>query len=759
MSKPCLHCKTDIPDGIQSDFCCSGCKTVYELLRSQHLDDGYYALQDATCPVGTKPSKNWTFLDSDSAKSELIQPIGDHFQMTFYIEGIHCAACIWVLEQLQKFNSDVLYSQLDLGAHTLKVGLKTHTFSAIAALVESLGYTPFPLAPGTDVTALNKKTYRRAVLRLGVSGFVFGNIMLLYVAIYAGLSGSLLMQFHWISLLLILPAITFSAWPFYKSAFGALRNKLLNIDFPVSLAILLGFILSVIHLIKGINELYFDSIAGFIFLLSAARFLADKWTQKAHFQAKITDTFLPQYIQKKADHLFEYKPISQLLPDDIIQIDAQEKVPTDCQVIEGQSQINQAFLTGESKAVDVKSGDKLLGGSINESEPLIAKVLTPPKESYLATLLNTPPKTIPYKKDKLSAVFVLGLLLSISGLFLIEGFSETTLSKSLAMIIVACPCAIALAVPLGITFAKTQCHKRGILIQNEESFFRIPKIETIFWDKTGTLTKGELTVDHITWEKEHPKLLEDIATLESHSQHPIAFAIQRYTHPKSAQKSNVQNIVHLPGLGIEGSVNNRHLKCIKSQNTDTDFTMMDVFLNNERVAQFYFSDTLKPESLTVTQQLKAHQQIVSGDNPGPVEIIAKTLQLDWKANVLPHEKQLIVENTANAMMIGDGLNDSTALQTASVGIAIQGSLESSLKAADIILSQGNLMDIPFLFQLCNRLKNIIRLTIGISLAYNLVGLILALFGFISPLAAAILMPVSSLTVLIIAAIGIGKFKT
>jgi Cu2+-exporting ATPase/Cu+-exporting ATPase len=667
--------------------------------------------------------------------------------MDFFLEGIHCIACLSVIERLHEFDPGVQSSRLDIGRSIVHVTLKPDgKFSRAAAWLDRLGYSPHAITTDQQTQLLQKKEEKKLLLRLGVAGICAANVMLLAISLYGGATGATAEKFKWLSLILSLPVLFFSAVPFYTSAWTAIKNKKISIDIPMVLAILTSSIWSITHVVTGISdEIYFDSVTALVFLLLSTRYIL-----KRSLHEQLMAPSLLSYLTAASQ---------KLKAGDLITIKTGGRIPCDGVLRSSSALLNLSVLTGESVPLQVQSGEPVYMGTQNEAHAVEIEVTALGEDTRLGKTLKKAQETVKRAQlvslgDKISQKLV--LLVGALAIGVILYFAQTNpaegLRRAMAMLVLACPCGLALALPLAYSRSLKEAAQRGLLIKSAETLDAILNVQDVFFDKTGTLTQGHLELKElrmlVTEEKIKIPLQDAIVALETHSQHPIARAFVRYMNPSNKTPEPVSGLKETLGKGIEGFVFGHLVQIISS---DQAGTSVGIWVDGEQVAQATFSDQLRSDSLPTIQALyglNLRPHIISGDHSNAVQNISHLLEIKPSrshARLLPDEKLTLIKKSNHAMMVGDGANDAAALKAAHVGVAVQGSLELSLQSADVYSTLPGVAPVIDLFKIARKNKTRIYRVFAISFFYNVIGLTLALTGWISPLAAALLMPLSSIS--------------
>lgn len=786
----CAHCGSCFasnhsslsPDPV---FCCLGCETVYQLLHNTGLAH-YYELQKTSRwirkpqPANLK-SENFSYLEDP----EFLKNYSTAEQrcMDFYLEGVHCVACLWLIEKLPQLVNGVEKAELDLGKSIAKIKISENgSFSLVAEKLSRFGYRPHPIKQDEEAFNLQQKENRKMLVRIGVAGACTGNIMLMAVPLYGGVTGAFAELFGALSFVLFLPILLYCSIPFYKSALASIRSKALSIDVPIVFALVFGFIASTVYLIQGKEHLYYDSLAALIFLLLSSRYVLNRIQQRMLQSSHLLHFLTPSLAKRwnESSQKWEEQRSESLKAGDIIYVDAGEAIPADGKVKYGTSYINNSLLTGESVPQKVIAGDLVFSGTVNQDCPLHIEILFSGYQTRLGSILkeieggHLKKSPIVAWADQLSKWFVMGvLLLSLSViLFYFKSDVNLGLTRALALLIVTCPCALALATPLAMSVSLKKAGQAGILIKGAETLERLGRVKSVVLDKTGTLTEGRFEV--LSWIEEavpHLPLKEIVVALESRSQHPIAQALVRYIKPKTNSKiPEVREFKENLGHGVSGFIHNDYYeigaihKPSGDENSKIFGTRIGVWRNGQLIAQSILGDKIRRDSKSAIQRLKElnlNVFILSGDSREVVDRVGADLGIppyQCLAQANPETKSEILKNQPHSLMVGDGANDAMALSTAFVGAAVHQSMEVSLRAADVYLSEAGVMPVIHVIEAGRETMKVIRRNFIFSILYNMAGASAAIFGFVNPLFAAILMPLSSLTVLSSSLIGTKKMR-
>jgi heavy metal translocating P-type ATPase len=779
----CRHCTSPVSERAGSDFCCQGCETVFGLLQSTGLSR-YYSILEKTGerarPVAARdtPSAAYRWLDHDDARRDYETPHG----LRFYLEGVHCAACVWLVEKLPQLVHGVTSVRLDLGSAVATVTISPEgSYAAAAEGLLRVGYRPHAIR-AREAGELSQREDRRLLTQLGVSAAAAGNIMLLAIALYAGADGAFERKFSWISFGLSIPVMFYSALPFYQSTWKALRARQLSIDVPVAIGLQVSFWVSVANLFRGDDRIYFDSVTTLVFLLLSSRYLLRRVQRKALNASSLAHFLMPAEARRQRDDgSFETVALSELRVGDIIEVLPGDLLPADGIVASGAGSVNCALLTGESLPEKVAPGSEVFGGTQNISAPLTIRITSSGSESRVGRIIESMQASLESRapivtfSDQVSRGFIAVTLVLVPLVFVgaLHGGWHEALQRALALALVTCPCAFALATPLSFASTLAKAARAGILIKGAEVLERLSRVEQAFFDKTGTLTEGRFQV--LDWKLHREPAAPTssiILSLEASSRHPIARALREHfhaealTHPLMA----MEGIEEHSGRGVSGVANGRRYfigAARSSHATNAEgraVTAISLFEDDVEIGTALLGDPIRAEAREVMIELRklgVDPRILSGDSAEAVRMVGEALEITSSkttSSATPEQKQAALEQAPRSLMIGDGANDAIALASASVGVAVHGGLEASIRASDIYLSRPGLRQIPRLVVIGRETLRTVRRNFAISLGYNAVAATAAILGKINPLLAAILMPVSAFVVILSATAGTKKLR-
>jgi len=703
-----------------------------------------------------------------------------------YLEGVHCAACVWLVERTPQIVSGLGESRLDLGRSLVSLTWNPEVtkLSEIAHTIDSLGYRVHPPSRSSQRSA-RRDADRRALIRIGIAGAFAGNSMLLAFALYAGMfegidSGTRL-AFRLISAALAVLSVVWPGRVFFVGALAAIRTRTLHLDMPIAMALGVGLVAGLVNAVRDSGEVYFDTITMLVFFLLVGRWFQQRGHRSASDALELLFALTPSSAHVVGeDGSVTDEPIEAVTPGMTIEVLAGESLPVDGVVVYGASSVDESVMTGESRPVRVAHGDRIAAGSVNISAPLrvlaeavgdqtrLGKVM---RDIERHSRLQTP---VIGQADRLAGVFVvvvMGLSLATFAYWLSSGL-EDAVGHATALLIVCCPCALALATPLVTAVAVGRAARDGVLVKGAGAFEKICKPGVVLMDKTGTLTKG--TFRCVRWVGAE-SLKPIAATLERGATHPIALALAAID---SDEGLTVESVEHRIGLGVTGVVDGQRIAIGSAALMETmqieigaalaaeagkearaGNTPIFVASGDAVGALGVLGDEVRDEAPAVVQELQNagwRVGIVSGDRQEVVDSVAGQLGIDSAlahGEMSPEEKVAKVEALVGqgpVVMIGDGVNDAAALAKASFGVALQGGAEASLAAAHSYIIGDDLRRLPEILVGAKRTVRAVKLCLGVSLGYNMVTASLAATGMLTPLVAAVVMPISSLTVLALA---------
>jgi len=732
----CLHCGRKLSRSGQKQFCCRGCETVYSL---------------------AKHSMNKI---SDSTSTESPPTV-----KRFYIEGIRCQSCVWQLERLSlECTKEVASATFNLSQSVLSVGLRPQgDLAVVLKQIRDWGYIPHLIEGEEEARSTKLKTERTQLIEVGVAGALSGNIMLMTIPLYMGVSGGLRTLFEWLSFGLAVPALLYSGRSFFKKVYAGIRSRTFPIDAPILAAILVAFFYSSVSLLLGTHELYFDSLSALIFLLLASRYYLDRL--RSHSEMSLG---LLEFFQAKND-----VKVGQVLSPVL-----SERIGYDAIVRQGGIYADSSHLTGESLPMWIGVGSTIYSGTeVIETLPdtkieahsvgentRIAKLI---KEVKLAQDARTTTELASdqWAKNLLKFISVLAGLAMLY--FIFTGQSTEGAKRVLALLIVTCPCALALATPLVFAMSMKALLRDGVLVKDPAAIDGASQVSTIFFDKTGTLTEGKLALrdKEFSISQEEAQALYSMVT---RSRHPVSRALEGALIHKYGNlvPRNLEKFKEIPGLGLEATVECENslasFSLVRSSSQASDesevqFYRTTVTGDRALIATFQFLDQVRRDSKAVIQALYDHGYqvgLLSGDRLSVARKIAQEVGiLNVHAPLTPEEK---AEYASSQMMVGDGWNDALALSKAKISFAVQGGMDAAVQSAQAIALRPGISSVLTLIRQSSLARKTLKQNFFFSTVYNLVGATLSLLGFMNPLVAAILMPISASTVFLATVIRLKK---
>lgn len=797
----CFHCNEIVPLGISLNvtinqqtqpMCCIGCQAVAQTIVDNNLTQ-YYQVRTEPAQKGAdlippqlkavQQQKN-KLLDESVLQNEFIYQNEDSKEAILTIEGISCAACAWLIEmQISKLEG---IHKITVNATTQRATIKWQDekvkLSDILNTIEHIGYQALPFK-ANEVEQRNKKISQKFIKRLGISGILMMQIMMIAVGLYFGAFSDMadhnIVYLRWVSFILAIPIATYGAFPFYKGAITALKLKRLSMDVPVSIAIILAFSASAWATVTQQGEVYFESVSMFTFLLLIGKFL--EFRARSH-AAQISANLLklmPMTATRITDNEQEKEELvaaKLLIKGDLVLIKPGEIIPADGIIVNGNSQVNEAMLSGEQLPLNKTIGDNVFAGTINSDGNLTVKVKQPSSESFLSQLIRLSEQSQAHKpklarfSDKVAQYFVAIILVTAIGtaLYWQQNLPEEAFWITLSVLVATCPCALSLATPTALTCATTRLNRDGIMVKSSHVMETIPNIDTFAFDKTGTLTTGDFTIEHVellSTDNAYSKqeLLAIAAALESYSEHPLAKPFKQY---RNFNLNTTDVNVH-SGKGISGLVDNKQFSIGKpswllESYSDTQKEQKELInascvlvYKNTLIGAFYLTDKVREDAQTLLSKLNESSQtlILSGDSQNACQKVAGSLSIPHyygglsATDKMSKIKALQTEQGATVAMIGDGVNDSPVFGAAHVSMAMGCGTDIAKSGADVILLNNQLSSVSTLNHIAVKSRRIIFQNYLWALGYNAIILPLAVAGYITPYMAVIGMSASSILVI------------
>jgi len=785
MGLACIHCGEDCgKHPIMWDdkpFCCNGCKTVYQILNQNKLEK-YYDIQPMSgikvdqVDVGTK----YAYIDNEEIRDKLLDfSDGGISKVTLFIPTIHCASCIWLLENLNTISKSVISSSVNFPKKLVSITYKDEEIS-MRQLVELLASIHY--IPEITLDQLDKKDSSRSerdlLLKIGIAGFSFMNVMLYNFPEYlpgGDQLGDMFTSFFGImSLILSLPVVFYSANDYYLSAFKGLKHKMVNIDVPITLGILTLFLQSSYEVISGNGIGYMDSLIGLVLFL-----LIGKWYQGKTYQALSFErdykSYFPVAVTKIIDNEEEIIPLSRLEVGDRIIIRNQEIIPADAILMKGVANIDYSFVTGESIPVSKKIGDSIFAGGRQVGSIIEIEVVKEVEQSYLTQLWNQDNKNNESETklntlvNKVSEYFTITILLtaSVAAIYWLIYDPSLALFAFTSVLIIACPCALALTIPFTFGSTMRQFGRRGFYIKNTEVIEKLRKINSIIFDKTGTITINNTMKTQFIGKELTNEQLSIIKSIASNSNHPLSATIKDSNDTQPSY--SVTEFQEIPSLGITGIVNGKQINMgsckfvTGKDDVEPESTNVYIFIEDSILGYFKIENSYRTGLKEVITRLKKLYNLflLSGDNSAEKKNLIPLFgsETNLRFNQNPKDKMDFVKEQkksgSNVLMIGDGLNDAGALMESDVGLTIADDIYSFSPACDGIIESSKFKQLPDFIKFTRISFFIVIISFIISFVYNFIGLYFAVQGNLSPLVAAILMPISSVSVVTFATFSIG----
>lgn len=788
---PCAHCASAVPPGLQQDgaerqFCCAGCHTAFAILHEHGLDHYYEFRQRREAPVRASGRTYEEFDHPTFAQLYVQAQPGGLARTELYLEGVHCASCVWLVERVPLVQAGVLRAELDVrrALAVIEWAPTAVSLSAIARALDTLGYPPHPFR-GVARADMRRREDRAMLVRIGIAGAIAINMMLAALALYAGelngMDATFTHFFRWVSFALMVPAFVWPGRIFFTGAWASLRTKSLHMDVPIAIALAAGLVRGAINTVVGTGPIYFDGLALLIFALLVGRFLQQRGQRLATDSAELLHAIAPNTARIIEQETIREIPSEALLPGMVLDVRTGDTFAADGIVVRGRSTVNAALLTGESQPRSVREGETVFAGTLNVEAPLQVRVEQAGESSRIAKLLHQVEEgsrrraPIVQTANRLAGIFTTAVLLLAAATFGIKsaGMQPHALDDAIALLIVTCPCALALATPLAITVAVGRAAGNGMLIKGGDALELLATPGTLVFDKTGTVTEGRTALIHwIGPEWVKPLVL----ALEAGSSHPLAEGFRRAWTDLALPK--VEDAHHVLGGGLEGVVGGHQVRvgsprfvaerstsvaqdvslALQShQDIGSRLTPVHVCVDGVLVAVAGMGDRVRDDALASLQRLRAsgwRTVLLSGDAVDVVRTVGAALgfaEHDAIGGASPEDKLAFIERArtqGRVVMVGDGVNDAAAIAAANVGIGVHGGAEACLATADVYLTRAGLTPLVELIDGSRRTLHVIRRNIALSIAYNIVGASMAMLGMLTPLIAAILMPLSSITVVL-----------
>lgn len=773
--KSCFHCGLTVIDEVQIDFddkifCCNGCKTVYEIFSLNDMSC-YYDFEKSPGATPLDIKGKYDFLDNESIVSKLLEFKEDTTAIvSLSIPHIHCSSCIWILENLQKLQNGINTSQVNFPEKKVRISYNPEVVSlkAIVHLLSSIGYEPYISLENYETGKNNVD--RSLTYKLGLAFFCFGNIMLLSFPEYFEVKEFWLETykpfFRWLIFALSLPAFLYSASGYYVSAYKSIKSGMLNIDIPIALGIIIFFIRSTFDIVMDYGSGFFDSLTGLIFFMLLGKMFQIKTYSFLSFERDFKSYFPIAITRINADSSEESVPIYDIVKGNRLLIRNQELIPVDGILISDKAEIDYSFVTGEAVPITKKSGDKVFAGGKQMGKVIEMEVLHSVSQSYLTQLWSNDvfQKNVEQRHksitDTISQYFTPILLIIAFAGFGYWIFIDANIAFNVftAVLIVACPCALALTAPFTMGNVLRILGKKKFYLKNALVIEQMSKVDTIVFDKTGTITtntKSNISYEGKVLSNENLILLKNILRA---SNHPLSRML--YDFLPDCKKLKIIDFEEITGKGIHANIDGIQIQIGssafvgKSEENTIQQTSVHIKINEVYFGKYIFNNQYReglPElfkALSVNYKIK----VLSGDNEGErnslESILPKNTELIF--NQKPEQKlefiKKLQEKGQNVMMVGDGLNDAGALAQSNIGISISENVNVFSPACDAILDASEFKKLNYFLKLSKKSITTIKMSFALSILYNIVGLSFAITGNLQPLVAAIIMPLSTVTI-------------
>ena len=786
----CTHCGlpttgVENPDG--PVFCCSACATAHAMISAHGLG-AYHRFPERRSTAVRPSGRAFSDFDHEAFQSRYVTTGSDgltHVELA--LEGVHCASCVWLIERVPLLVTGVARAELDIRQNRASITWDPHatSLSEIARTLDALGYTPHPYRGG-ERAAMRRRDDRAMLIRIGIAGAIATNAMLAAIAIYSGefntMDAGSLTLFRWVSLALTTPTLVWPGRVFFTSALAALRARTVHMDVPIAFALAAATTRGAINTVTGTGPIYFDGVCVLVFLLLVGRFLQARGQRAATDATEQLFALTPATARLlRADGTTQDIPADAVPVGALISVRAGETIPIDGEVVDGASRLNRAILTGESADVHVDVGDTVYAGTLNRTAELRISAKASGDDSRLARILAQVDESsrrrapVVLLADRLASRLVLVVLsLAAATFFLwLRRDAAEAWDNTIALLIATCPCALALATPLAMSAAVGRAARAGIFIKGGDALESLSRPGWLVLDKTGTLTAGETTL--VAWDGDNA-LRPLVLALEGTSTHPIAAGFRRAW--AEVTPASATGVTHTIGGGVTGTVAGYRVVLgsprfimaqlrtaeVATHGLDDDNTPVILAVDGRIVARASFGDAVRPDAAASLATLRARGWktiLLSGDAAAVSTRVGTALGFtpgEIFSDASPEEKAervralVVAAGSGKAppcvAMVGDGVNDAAAIAAATVGIGVHGGAEASLATADVAMTRDGLKALVELDAGARRTMTVIRRNILWAFAYNAIGVALAMSGHVTPLVAAIMMPASSLIVVL-----------
>jgi Cu2+-exporting ATPase len=798
VSEPCYHCGLPVLDGnvfshvvggTEREFCCFSCQTVCQTIYDSGLQSFYLKTPEGETltPPAEIPEELSSF-DSDEVQADYVDKLAEERTIHLLVEGIHCAACVWLIEHSLAKVEGVISADVNLTVKRLRLRWNNQQ-TALSTILQNLakvGYSAVPFDPDTAEGALARR-HRSLLYRMAFAGFAMMNLMWVSIALFSGADqGEFRNWFQWIGFIIATPTLLYAGYPFYRNAILGLRRRYLTMDLPIAIGATVTYSYSTYITIvnPAHGEVYFDTVVNFLFIILVGRYLEAISKKQALSATRRLLELQPKVATVINDGESKIVPMRSVVIGDHVLVKPGEKIPVDGTIIEGQSAVDESMLTGESLPVAKALNDQVVAGSINGEGAFTVKaehVLRNTALSKIVALMeNAQASKAPIQSltDKIVPWFVLITLslASITFLYWNQFDFDIALLAATSVLIITCPCAFGLATPMSVAVATGVGSHQGILVKQGAALESLSDVTHIVFDKTGTLTEGKLRVVDVQVfaEISADELLQLAASVEQYSEHGVAKAIQQKALDNGLNLFTLTDFISSPGEGVKAIINGQSVivgtqawlvqhavKGLKDRQSQINkleqqgISCVFIAISDQLSGVLGLLDELREDAKMIVSELLEQDiavTVLSGDRTTVVESVTADLgDINRHAEVMPKDKadniRQLQKHGNVVAMVGDGVNDAPALIQADIGIALASGTDVSIESADIVLSHNDLQQVVQARQLASKTLRTIKQNIVLSISYNIVMVPLAMMALVSPIVAALTMPVSSLLVI------------
>jgi Cu2+-exporting ATPase len=803
VTSACYHCGLPLPaevitapiEGEQRQFCCHGCKSVCEVIYSSGMS-GFYERTPDEVQLAPPPelSEEAELYDLEEVQAEYVRIDGAHREIHLLVEGIHCAACVWLIERTLQPLAGVVSAQVNLTGRRLHLRWDPQQIklSAVIQRLAQIGYVAVPFDPESAEGRLRKRD-RSLLYRLVFAGFTMMNLLWISIALYSGADeGEFRNWFQWLGFVLATPTLLYSGFPFLQGAWSGLRARHLTMDLPIAIGATTTYLYSTYITLEGgaVGEVYFDTVVNFIFVILVGRYLESAAKRQAVSSTQRLMDLQPRVATRLNGEEEVVVAVRLLKAGERVRVKPGQRIPVDGVLMLGEGEIDESMLSGESLPVLKRAGDVLYAGTVNGHGVLELEVASVLKESALGKIIDLVEEAqaskapIQCTADRIVPWFVTATLLlgTLTFLLWVQHDFEIALMAATSVLIITCPCAFGLATPMAIAVASGVGARHGVLIKNGGVLETLSSIRHIIFDKTGTLTEGRLQVSQLRLQAgvEDSHFCRIAHALERYSEHPVARAVVRHAEERLGERAlrslaGASRFHYTPGAGVSGEIEGatavmgtaqwmrqhqvewgEEVEQFVHSAEQAAESVLFLALDTELLGVVTLSDQIRSDAEALIRQLRGEKMslyLLTGDRREVAEATAQALGggMEVIAEVLPEQKAGVIaglqQQGTTVAMVGDGVNDAPALIRADVGIAMGSGTDVSVESADIVLLSSELSQVALANRLSQRTLRTIRQNIGISILYNIIMVPLAMMALITPLVAAISMPISSLLVI------------